>query len=222
MKIDQVIRSRRKTFALIIERDGSLTVRAPLHASQAQIERLVYEKADWIETKQKWVKSQPSTPGPKTYTPGEMFFYLGERYPLVIVPASSPALRLDEGRFQLARQALPRAPDLFASWYRQQARRLIGERLAARANELGLVYRGPRITSARSRWGSCGPKGTLNFSWRLVMAPLTVIDYVIVHELAHLRIRNHSSSFWEQVARWSPDYQQQITWLKANGRLLSL
>jgi hypothetical protein len=91
-----------------------------------------------------------------------------------------------------------------------------------RATELGLVYASLRITSARRRWGSCGPKGTLNFSWRLVMAPPPVIDYVIVHELAHLEIRNHSRLFWERVARWSPDYKQQQAWLKANGRLLSL
>lgn len=222
MKIDQIIHSRRKTFALIIEPDGSLTVRAPLRASQAQIERLVHEKADWIKTKQNWVRSQPAKPGPKTYTAGELFYYLGEKIPLEIVPASSPALRLEDGRFQLARRSLSHASDVFAGWYRRQARQVIGERLAMRAGELGLVYGGPRITSAQMRWGSCGPKGTLNFSWRLVMAPPQVIDYVIVHELAHLTIRDHSRRFWEQVARWAPDYKQQVAWLKANGLLLNL
>jgi predicted metal-dependent hydrolase len=222
MKIDRILHSRRKTFALIIETDGSLTVRAPLRASRPQIERLVQEKSGWIQAKQDWVKSHPPAPGPKTYTEGELFYYLGEPVPLAIVPTHSPALRLEGGRFLLARRSLPKAPEVFSAWYRRQARQVIGERVAARAAEHGLVYAGLRITSAQRRWGSCGPKGTLNFPWRLVMAPPPVIEYVIVHELAHLEIRNHSRRFWERVAQMDPDYKKQVAWLKANGRLLSL
>jgi predicted metal-dependent hydrolase len=222
MKIDRLIHSRRKTFALVIETDGSLTVRAPLRASHAQIERLVQEKAAWIQTKQDWARSHPPALAPKTYSTGELFYYLGEQIPLEIVPAGSPALRLEGGRFLLAHRSLSKAPEVFSAWYRRQARQVIGERVAARAAEHGLVYAGLRITSAQRRWGSCGPKGTLNFPWRLVMAPPPVIDYVIVHELAHLEIRNHSRLFWERVALMDPDYKRQQAWLKANGHKLSL
>jgi len=222
MKIDRIIHSRRKTFALVIEPDGRLTVRAPMRASRAQIERLVREKTTWIQEKQAWVQSHPATPAPKSYTDGELFYYLGEPIPLQIVPAAAPALRLEDGRFLLARRALPRATRVFTNWYRQQARLVIGARAAERAAEFGLVYRSLRISSAQRRWGSCGAKGTLNFSWRLVMAPPAVIDYVIVHELVHLEIKNHSRLFWERVASLAPDYRQQTAWLKANGRLLSL
>jgi hypothetical protein len=166
--------------------------------------------------------SHPAEPGPKTYSQGELFYYLGESIPLSIVPSGSPALRLEGGRFLLARPYQGRAAEVFAAWYRRQARQVIGERLAAWAGEHGLVYGSLRITSAQRRWGSCGPKGTLNFSWRLVMAPPEVIDYVIIHELAHLEIRNHSPLFWQRVAQMMPDYKRQVAWLKANGRKLSL
>jgi predicted metal-dependent hydrolase len=111
---------------------------------------------------------------------------------------------------------------VFSHWYHLQARQVIGEQVTIRANQHGFTYRSLRITSANRRWGSCGPKGTLNFSWRLVMAPLAVIDYVIVHELVHLEIKNHSHAFWEQVAQIMPDYSVRIAWLKANGRNLHL
>lgn len=222
MKIDRIIHSRRRTYALIIERDGSLTVRAPLRASRAQIERLVLEKAGWIQAKQEWLKSQPAAFAPKNYVQGELFNYLGSTFPLEITSASRPALQLEGGHFRLARSALPRAGQVFTRWYRQQARLVISKRAQARAAELGLVYRSLRISSAQTRWGSCGATGTLNFSWRLVMAPLAVIDYVILHELVHLDIRNHSPAFWGRVAQLMPDYKQQVAWLKANGRGLSL
>lgn len=222
MKIDRILYSRRKTFALVIEPDGSLTVRAPQRASRTQIEQLVQSKAAWIERKQAWVKSNPAEPGPKNYTDGELFEYLGEPVRLEIVNAASPALRLEGGSFLLARRFLPQAQAVFTRWYRRQARQVIGERTRRQAAELGLAYRSLRITSARTRWGSCGARGTLNFSWRLVMAPLPVIDYVIVHELVHLEIKNHSQAFWQRVAQLKPDYSQQRAWLKAHGRRLSL
>lgn len=220
IKIDRIIHSRRKSFALVIEPDGSLTVRAPLRASRSQIERLVQEMSAWIQAKQAWLKSQPPSASPKIYADGEPFYYLGEAYPLEIVPAASPALRLEDGRFKLARRSLGQAAQVFEAWYRAQARRVIGEQAQRRAAELGLVYRSLRITSARTRWGSCGAKGTLNFSWRLVMAPPPVIDYVIIHELVHLEIKNHSPAFWDRVRQHMPDYKQHVAWLKANGRRL--
>jgi predicted metal-dependent hydrolase len=220
VKIDRIIHSRRKTYALVIELDGSLTVRAPLRASRAQIEHLVYEKSGWIQQKQEWLKKHPDEANVKNYANGELFYYLGNSYPLEIVPRTKPILQLESDRFQLARAALPRAAQVFSEWYHDQARQIIGDLVKKQADEMGLVYLRVRITSARRRWGSCGPKGTLNFSWRLVMTPPAVIDYVIVHELVHLEIRSHSKVFWEQVAQWRPDYKQQVAWLKTNARLL--
>jgi predicted metal-dependent hydrolase len=222
MKIDRIVHSRRRTIALVIETDGSLTVRAPLRASRNLIERLVQEKAAWIQEKQAWVQSHPAAPGHKSFDNGELFYYLGETIPLEIVSHQSPGLQLKDGRFLLDRRSLPRAEKVFTDWYRRQARSLIGARLEIRAAEFGYTYRSLRISSARRRWGSCGATGTLNFSWRLVMAPLPVIDYVILHELVHLEIRNHSPIFWQRISQLMPDYKQRMAWLKANGQQLSL
>ncbi|MBK7452806.1 MAG: M48 family metallopeptidase [Anaerolineales bacterium] len=79
-----------------------------------------------------------------------------------------------------------------------------------------------KISSARTRWGSCSPDGTLNFTWRLVMAPLEVIDYVVIHELAHLRVKNHSSKFWDVVKAIDPQYKEKRKWLRENGGKLNL
>jgi predicted metal-dependent hydrolase len=127
VKIDRIIHSRRKTYALVIEFDGSLTVRAPLRTSRAQIEHLVQEKADWIQEKQNWLRSHPEAPHPKDYKNGELFYYLGSAYPLEILPAASPVLQLKDDRFNW-RKSPCRAGQAFSNWYHHQARYVIGER----------------------------------------------------------------------------------------------
>lgn len=220
MKIDEIIRSRRRTFALIVETDGRLVVRAPLHARQAEIEWVVAQKADWIERKREQFRIAKKTSPLRRFQDGEPFFYLGQAHVLKIVSHQSPPLVLD-GDFRLAHSALPRASHVFEAWYHRQARELFNRRVAHFARQHGLHYAGVRLSSARTRWGSCGSKGTLNFNWRLVMAPPAVIDYIIIHELAHLIERNHSPRFWAGVAAMLPDYKVQRAWLKANAAKLS-
>jgi predicted metal-dependent hydrolase len=221
IKITQIIRTNRKTIALIIERDGSLIVRAPRGVTNTKIQALVDKKADWIKAKQQLVKNASPKTKPKEYVNGEGFWYLGKTFPLEIVNHTKLPLVLD-GRFQLARVALPRAAQEFKHWYRNQAEGIIAERVLWYASRNGFTYNKIRITSARRRWGSCTSRGTLSFTWRLVMAPMAVIDYVVVHELVHLQEKNHSKGFWGKVKALMPNYKQQIAWLKANGQLLTL
>ena len=141
--------------------------------------------------------------------------------------ARSPALSLGgtlhrEGSIKLSRDALPKAPLVFKNWYRQQAAKILAERSQWYASRHGFAYQKIRISSALTRWGSCSSKGTLSFTWRLVMAPIPVIDYVVVHELVHLQVKNHSKEFWGRVELIMPDYKQKIKWLKENGHLLRL
>lgn len=102
------------------------------------------------------------------------------------------------------------------------ARELLSQRVCSFARAFGLTYRKIRISSARTRWGACSTSGTLSFNWRLVMAPPQVVDYVVVHELAHLRQPNHSPAFWDEVAKMMPDYAHHRAWLKKNGSRLHL
>jgi predicted metal-dependent hydrolase len=215
----KIIRSKRKTIGLLIEQDGSLTVRAPLRFSRVKIERLISEKAGWIKERQEWVRLHSIVP--HRYEDGELFYYLGIPYPLLIVDSQHNPLLLKDN-FQLDRNFQSMAGQVFIAWYRGQARQVIHSRLPKLANRYQLSYNAIHITSARKRWGSCSSRGTLNFSWRLVMAPPEVIDYVITHELAHLKIHNHSSEFWNYIESLLPTWQVQRNWLKENWGKFSL
>jgi predicted metal-dependent hydrolase len=216
-----IIRSKRKTFALEVKRDGSLVVRAPLRATRAQVEALISQKGDWIRAKQELVKSLYPPLPPRRYVDGEEFLYMGQTYKLAILDGAAQPLVFGD-RFYLAHQALPGASAVFEAWYRQRAFEVISRRVEWFASRDGFVYRQVKISRARTRWGSCSPTGTLSFSWRLVMAPLRVIDYVVVHELVHLQVKNHSRVFWDKVKVLMPDYKEQIAWLKQNGYRLTL
>lgn len=219
--IDKIIRSRRKSISLIIEPDGRLVVRAPLRVSSHEIQSLVEGHADWIRARQKIALEVCQQSAPKKYVQGEQFWYLGSLYPLEILPPTCQVLRFDQC-FYMGSNALPRAAEVFTHWYRQQARQVITERVNWYAKQHSFSFQKIRISSARTRWGSCSSRGALSFAWRLVMAPLPVIDYVVVHELSHLRYKNHSKKFWLQVGTILPEYKLQVSWLKANGHLLSL
>ena len=222
MYIDQLIRSnRRKTIALIIGQDGRLIVRAPVHTSDKQIERIVREKSTWIQRKQSEIRTRSQTTRPKRFQDGENFYYLGQEYSLEFSTRLKPPLILN-GTFSLAESVRKDAPLVFKEWYREQCRELVTERAAFHAQRLSLSYQRIRITSARTRWGSCSTKGNLNFSWRLVMTPLEVIDYVVVHELCHLKEPNHSKKYWNRVAAAMPDYRTHRKWLMENGQKFKL
>jgi len=219
IQIDKFVRSKRRTLSLIVESDGSLTVRAPLGMREADIRRLIEEKIDWIQRKQ--AKARKEAVRPHQFIDGETLPYLGREVPLCLVRDQRPALILD-GRFKLVRSAQSRAESVFEAWYKKQARIVLMERVVFFANKYGFEVTKIRISSARTRWGSCSRKGTLNFTWRLVMAPPDVIDYVVVHELCHLRELNHSPAFWAQVEAILPDYKPKRKWLKVNSTNLHL
>ncbi len=219
--IDQIIHSRRKTIALIVKPDGSLVIRAPLRASESQIRALVEGKAAWIRSKQVQVKIAYAQAAPKKYLDGEGFFYLGKLFPLKIVDQGQAPLELND-HFLLKRAFLAKAPEVFKAWYRHQAYLLLSDRVAWYASQYNFAWKQVRITSAQTRWGSCSVQGTLSFTWRLVMVPLPMIDYVVVHELAHLKERNHGKKFWAEVMSILPDYQEKRQWFRKNGHLLNL
>jgi len=214
--VDQIIRSKRRTIALIIEDNGALTVRAPMRMSAALIQEFVEKHANWVEKKQAEIRAMTPVQ-PKQYQPGETFLYLGREYALEVVQDQKKKLVLDD-RFLLAESVLKNAEQVFQDWYRQQARLIISERIKFFAEKYEFHYDRIRITSARTRWGSCSSKGTLNFSWRLIMTPLDIVDYVVIHELAHTVHHNHSKRFWGLVEKILPDYKDQRKRLKQYGQ----
>ena len=158
---------------------------------------------------------------PRQYVDGECFLYLGKEITLRIVPDGKSALVMD-GVLKLTKPAQPQALSVFETWYKKQARKVITERVQFYARKYGFKVAKIRISSARTRWGSYSSKGTLSFTWRLVMAPLEIIDYVVVHELCHSKELNHSKAFWAQVESILPYYKRRRKWLKENGAKLRL
>ena len=221
LAIDEIILTRRKTIALIVQPNGRLVVRAPLRTSQKEIRLLVDRNAGWIRNKQELVKATYTPFVPRRFVNGENFYFLGNPYPLEILNTNHPALTFDS-KFYLSKTALPNARAVFERWYRQQALEILTDRVQHFASQHGFRATQVRISSARTRWGSCSARGTLSFTWRLVMAPLPVIDYVVVHELVHLKVRNHSKQFWDQVNQLMPDFKNRRSWLKEHGHTSNL
>jgi predicted metal-dependent hydrolase len=220
IQIDKLVRAKRRTIALIVERDGSLTVRAPRRAALSDIEQFIQQKSSWIERSREKLKAIGS-PVKKQYTEGENFLFLGSPYELRLVDSQHPALKFDNG-FTLASAAQAHGEKIFADWYKKQAAQIFPEWVLYHARLHGFSPKQIKINSAKTRWGSCGSNGNINFTWRLVMAPLDVIDYVVVHELAHLRVRNHSPQFWKLVAAIDVNYKKKRQWLRENGEMLIL
>jgi predicted metal-dependent hydrolase len=215
VEIDQLIRSKRRTLALFIETDGSLIVRAPLRTSGKLIRDFVDSHSLWIEKKQAQARAAVVPPA-RQFIPGESFPYLGESYLLEIVKDQKKALLLD-GNFKLAEPAREDAQKVFQDWYRAQARQVIKERVDFFSTRYHFQYEKIRISSARTRWGSCSPTGTLSFSWRLILNPIEVVDFVIIHELVHTVVHNHSKRFWKKVEKILPNYKEYNKWLR-NGQ----
>jgi predicted metal-dependent hydrolase len=220
IEINKLVRARRRTIALIVERDGSLTVRAPKRAALRDIEQFIHEKTGWILRTREKLLAIPEAAG-KEFIEGEKFLFLGTEYELKLVSPQHPALKFDD-EFRLGSTSQGRAALLFTRWYKEQALRVISERVQHYAALHGFQPKQVRISSAKTRWGSCTSTGSLNFTWRLVMAPLEVIDYVVIHELAHLRIHNHSAKFWKLVESIEPQFQARRKWLRLNGETLNL
>jgi len=196
-----------------------LIVRAPYLTSEDYIYKLISRKESWIRAKLDYFKQRQGQVLVRQFIPGEEFMYLGQTYRLVAADLPK-AIVLDKD-LMISQVVLANAQDHIENWYRAQALEHITQRVGYWAQITGLKYRSIRINSATTRWGSCGYKDGLNFTWRLIMAPARVVDYVVIHELMHLKQKNHSRKYWAEVAKVMPDYRQDERWLKANGHLLA-
>lgn len=215
-----LIRSKRRTIALMIGADATLVVRAPAHTPLDIIEQFVGKNTGWIKRALARLQQRPQVKQ-KEFVRGEEFLFLGESYPLEVQNDTDQPLHLRDG-FVLSAKERSRGREVFIEWYKDEAKKIIAARVEGWARRFCLAYKSVNITRANRRWGSCAPNDRLNFSWRLVMAPIAVIDYVVVHELAHITHKNHSRRFWDNVKAMYPDYKDAQTWLRANEGMLNL
>jgi predicted metal-dependent hydrolase len=210
---------RRKTLGITVERDGSLTLAAPAHCPQTQVEAYAREKLFWIYTKlaEKNLLFRP--PAPKEYVSGESFPYLGRAYRLKLVDdfAQEAPLRLLHGRYLLRRDAVPDAAQHFARWYGRAGRPWLARRVEQLAPRIGVRPTHLEVRDLGYRWGSCSTRGGLNFHWRTLLLPPRIIEYIVAHELIHLVVPDHGAEFWRRLERAMPDYAERKQWLAEHG-----
>ncbi len=218
-------RKRKKTISLQVKRDGTVVIQAPHHTPKGEIERFIEEKKSWLR---KQIKEQRERErGKKSFANGETFLFLGNPYPLVILDTRGEdnprvPLAFSGQRFLLRGDHAAGAGRLFTEWYRERAGEHIPERVRHFSSLLWSFPRSIRISNAACRWGSCSADNRLFFSWRLVMAPPPVIDYVILHEFVHMYEKSHSRRFWDLVEAVLPDHGKYRLWLRENGHILTL
>jgi predicted metal-dependent hydrolase len=212
----KVVYSDRKTLSIIVERDRSLLVRAPRNLSAEEIQQLVDEKKLWIYEKIRHPQKYPPEPVKKEFTTGETILYLGRNYRLEITEDVAEGIHFDS-RFYISRRQKSHAAELFQTWYMERAREKLLPRIRHFAETMGVAYERLLISDLKYRWASCTPKNNLNFNWRIIKAPMNVVDYLIVHELAHLLEPNHTAKFWNIIAVQVPEFEKPKKWLKDFG-----
>lgn len=221
-KIDKLVRSKRKTFSIEISRNAELIVRVPLKASDEYINNLLLEKGEWIKKHLTTMRSKVNVLNDRTYSNGDKILFLGIEREIVNNFNGKYSLKLNGNQFELSSNSIEVSKMLFERWFKKVAKDTILSRAIHYSKITDLRFTDFHITSSKTRWGSCSARNSINFTWRLVMSPLEVIDYVVIHELAHIKQKDHSVNFWRLVSKYDPTYKEKVNWLKNNGYLLNL
>ena len=222
MLIDyELIRSNRSSIGITVERDGSVVVNAPQNLAVDEVEKNIYKKRLWIWEKLAIKNVYNDRLIERKFISGETFSYLGRSYRLQVVDEDID-LKLKNGWFMLGRKYRTQAKELFKKWYIEHLKSKIQERFVYLNKELNLPTSEYKVMELGYRWGSCTKDGVLNFNWKIAMAPLGVIDYIILHEVTHLKEHTHNERFWREIQRLMPNYLEKKEWLKIQGKNLSL
>lgn len=219
------VSARARVLRFVIRPERGLEVVAPRGTSQARIEQALRDKARWILSTLDRVERETAAAAPPPLVDGLVLPFAGRALTLRLqtgAPAGRFRARLagDILTLTLADTAQETIRAALTRWYRHEARTLFAERLDLWNATYRYAYGRVSIKEQKSRWGSCSRQGNLNFNWRLLLAPLPVLDYVVIHELCHLKELNHSARFWQLVAVTCPAYAAHRRWLRHNGQKL--
>jgi hypothetical protein len=222
-----LIRSDRKTADIVIERSGDIVVRAPAGIDDDTIRHIVADRALWVHRSlAEWVDLNASRRH-RPLVQGQGFAYLGRSYRLKFVSGSEVPLRLKNGHWELSEEFLATQGEVavhkvFRDFYLAKGEQILADRVAHFAPLVGVKPCSIAVRELGYHWASCGTGGALNSNWKALMAPQTVIDYVVVHELCHLRHRDHSDAFWNEVDKVLPRFRERKEWLRRNGAALDV
>ena len=213
-------RSKRKTASIYIERDGRVSILVPQYLTNKEVEQLIERKRKWIYCNLAEWHDLNAAKVQREFVNGEGFLYLGRSYRLKLAENQDCPLLLKDGFFCLRSGSA--ADVTFREFYREKGKQRIPERVAYYQDRMGVQPKAVKIIDLKNRWASCSPGGNVNFHWKCMMAPATVLDYIVVHELAHLIYPNHTAAFWNEVDKVVPDYQERKEWLRVNGAGMDL
>lgn len=212
-------RSRRKSIGFTVGPEG-LVVRAPGWVPLREVDAAVQEKAAWILAKLQQMRERTRLPAPAApeWVHGADLPYLGGTVRLCVVGrGAAPDVPQDVQPLALSlppEASATQVREAAEAWFKKKARALFEERLQHFAPQLGVQHKRLSLSGARTRWGSARSDGHIRLNWRLIHLPLAQIDYVVVHELAHLRVMDHSPRFWGTVGEVMPDYKERRRLLK--------
>lgn len=227
-----VIKSDRKTLGIQVDPQKGVIVRSPKKVSEDKIQEVVKNKSKWILEKLDRVNEIKSKPAAKEFMSGEKLPYLGRRYRLKVKDIEDykgVAVKFYQGKFiikinsNLNNKEQKRRETIrneLIKWYREHAQEKIKERVNKYKEQIGVEPNNIKVKKQKKRWGSCSNKGNLNFNWKIIMAPMSVVDYIVIHELTHLKYSNHSKGFWKLIEAIIPNYKEKQEWLRINGPTL--
>ena len=209
----KVIRSNRRTLSISIDENAELIVRAPHLLSMNKIHDFINEKKKWVNKQQKIVSNRLSD----NAFDKDMALLLGSLYPIKVKTDQSKKLTFNGEEFLVCSNDQELIHSSLKKWYKKKFKEVAIPRLTYFADQYNLAVNQIRIKEQKTLWGSCSSRNNINLNYLLIMAPMNVIDYVIIHELAHTIHRNHSSHFWKTVESMMPNFKEAKTWLKDYG-----
>jgi len=223
--VAEVIRTKRlKTVSIKVNKD-TVSIVVPHTYPNESIDQLLTKKASWIMKKIS-AHSAIQLPPEKQYISGEQYLFLGQGYVLSIRQGAFFSVKRVQEHLVITMpkgtEQQQKVKNALVKWYKAQAELALKEKVIFYARLVGVEPVSVGVKTYKRRWGSCSAAGRIDFNWKIIMAPEHVIDYVVVHELCHLKQFNHSPKFWKEVERVMPDYVASKAWLKTNGLLLEL
>lgn len=217
-----VERSARRTLGIYVERDGSVVVRAPQHLSDERIAAAVKSRHRWVyRARARWAQLNPKRPG-KEFVSGETVYFLGRPHRLEFRKDAARLVDLEGDLFVIREEAKARAEELLRGLYRAEGIRRLPPIVDEHARSMGVTSGPVKVLELGNRWASCSAKGALNFSWKAMAVPVDVLHYLVVHELAHLKHRDHSPRFWQVVGAEMPGWKVHADWLRLHGAEMTL
>ncbi|MBI4970555.1 MAG: M48 family metallopeptidase [Candidatus Omnitrophica bacterium] len=214
----------------MVDTDSSIAITVPAPLNDEVIKKVIRKKARWILGKQRYFFEIRARFPIKEFVSGEEILFLGKRFRLkVAANGSNPEIRREGRKLYVGlnhttclNQKKDEVKGLLTDWYQSQADEIIRTRVSRFSSKVGVHPKVIKVKNQEKRWGSCSKSGVLRFNWKIIMAPVSIVDYVSVHELCHLKFQNHSPAFWKLVSSVLPDYQERREWLRKNAPTLSI